>query len=685
MIGDVQGDSPQEPRVSAEPEIAVLEGDAATSSVEEGWLSSRWTRLSVLAVIAILAGLSYAWGISRDPLEPYYAAAVRSMAGSRHDFVYGSFDPAGTITLDKLPGAFWLQALSVRVFGYSAWAMILPQIMEGIGAVLVLYRAVARLAGPLAGLVAAFVLAVSPAVVALDRGDISDSLMILLLVVAADAVSGVIIRDGRRQLRLLLAALCVGLAFQAKMTEAWLLLPALGLAYLVSGPGTLRRRVWEAVVAGLVTAVVSIAWMSAVSLVPAASRPYVDGSQNDSVFAQVFTYNGLGRFDEQTPLQALVNEVISTSGKAPAVVNSVPGADRLLAGALGRDAGWLLPAAAAAAIWGLVSRRRRPRQDPLRACLILWGGWLATLWAAFSALTTINAYYTAALAPAVGAILGTGVALAWRGWRQEPANQAAESRRTGLAVGVAVIVAGTAAYAAWLVPSVGVHVSGWLVPAVVTVGVLSAVIALVALVLGRNAAPDGATSVRSRLGSRRDAVFAAALGTGLVAVALVPAVASAGMAATHESAFDTPFEPAGVAAAFAAQPDEQARVAQQIGRLRKLQGTAPDLMATQTSAIASVFSGPGYEVLPIGGFTGSTPSPTLAQVQADVRDGTFHLVIGLAGTTDPRMVWIAAHCRNFPGHGATRTYYCGTLPGATSVSASAPAPVSSSADTSAGG
>ena len=120
-------------------------------------------------VIAAVAGLSYAWQLGRDPLEPYYAAAVRSMSGSWHDFIFGASDPAGTITLDKLPGAFWVQALSVRAFGYSTWAMIAPQVVEGVITVLVLYRAVTRLAGPTAGLIATFVLAVSPAVVALDR------------------------------------------------------------------------------------------------------------------------------------------------------------------------------------------------------------------------------------------------------------------------------------------------------------------------------------------------------------------------------------------------------------------------------------------------------------------------------------------------------------------------------------
>ena len=140
--------------------------------------------------IAALAGLSYAWAIGQDTLEDHYAAADRSMSMSWHNFIFGAFDPAGTSTVDKLPGALWIQALSVRAFGLHTWAIILPQAIEGILTVLVLYRAVTRLAGPAAGLIAALVLAVSPATVALDRENISDSLLILLLVLAADAVRG---------------------------------------------------------------------------------------------------------------------------------------------------------------------------------------------------------------------------------------------------------------------------------------------------------------------------------------------------------------------------------------------------------------------------------------------------------------------------------------------------------------
>ena len=628
-----------------------------------------WLRRSAVLVIAALAGLSYAWQLNQDPLEPYYAAAVRSMSGSWHDFIFGAFDPAGTVTLDKLPGAFWVQALSVRAFGYSTWAMILPQVVEGVITVLVLYRAVARLAGPAAGLIAAFVLAASPAVVALNRGNISDSLMILLLVLAADAVSGAIARDGvdtadteandrlrrawRRasgnQGRLILAAVCVGLAFQAKMIEAWMVLPALGLAYLIAGPGPTGRRVRELVIAGVVAGVVSLSWMTAVSLVPAASRPYVDGSHNNSVYTQVFVYNGFGRFGEQTPLQLITGEVHgNTNTSLLGLPLSAPGAARLLDNDLGRDVGWLLPATALIAIWGIASLRRKPRRDPLRACLILWGGWLVTLWVTFSATTTINTYYTAALAPAAGAILGAGAAVAW----------SADRTSAGRRIGLALIVAGTTAYAAWLVPSTGNHVPGWLVPAVIVVGVLAVVTALASLVV------------------RRDAVFAAALGAGIVAALLAPAVASAGMVANHESAFDTPFEPMREARDVDSLTLIQTQVSTVLlPRLKAIQNGAPDLMATQTAVLASVFSAAGEEVLPIGGFTGTIPSPTLSQLQADVRAGQFHLVVAYSATTDPRIEWIAAHCQDLSRAAAALHYYfCQPRPTPTSGQSSRPAP-----------
>ena len=251
-----------------------------------------WARPALLA-IAVVAAVAYGWGMAGASVESFYGAAARSMSESWHDFIFGAFDPAGTVTVDKLPGALWVQALSLRIFGFHIWALVLPQVVEGVLVVLVLYRAVRRLAGPAAGLTAAAVLAVTPVTVLLSRGNVSDSLLILLLVLAADATSAALLTGSLRQL--LLAGVWVGLAFQAKMIQAWLALPALAAAYLLAAPAArLRTRCAHVALAGLVTAVVSLSWMTAVSLVGSQSRPYVDGTPDDSVYTQVFDYNGLG-------------------------------------------------------------------------------------------------------------------------------------------------------------------------------------------------------------------------------------------------------------------------------------------------------------------------------------------------------------------------------------------------------
>ncbi|MGH3797802.1 MAG: ArnT family glycosyltransferase [Pseudonocardiaceae bacterium] len=578
-----------------------------------------------LAAIAALAGLSYAWALDRDPLEPYYAAAVRSMSASWHDFAFGAFDPAGTVTLDKLPGAFWVQALTARLLGVHTWTLVLPQVIEGVLTVLVLYRAVRRLAGPGAGLTAALVLAASPAVVALNRGNVSDSLMILLVVLAADAVAAAVCEG--RQWRLVVAGIWVGLAFQAKMIEAWILLPALGLTYLVAAPGSRLQRVRHVVVGGVTAGVVSMLWMLAVTVVPTGARPYVDGSHSGSLFEQVFVYNGFGRFGEQSPLQILVSQGLTLLSPG-----TPPGWDRLLTGDLGRDAGWLLPLALAVTITGILTRRRRPRTDLIRAGYLLWGMWTVTLTVAFSLTSTINSYYTAALAPAVAAVCGIGLVDVW-----------AHRDSTRVRVLTAVGVAGTALYAGALLAGSGPTVPSWLLPTLAIVALAAVALLLISTVRRAD-----------------EPLLRAGLGAAVLALLLVPAVASALLVEREQGVFDTPFESARTAAGidelFIATPR---LVARSLPALEKARAGAPDLLAVQSSAVASVFSYPhGQEVLPIGGFTGTMPEPTLHQLRDDIARGEFHLVLAFP-TADPRLVWIAQHCRHLPGSVPPfQDYYC---------------------------
>ena len=609
-----------------------------------------WARPALLA-IAVLAAVGYGWGMAGASVEPFYGAAARSMSESWHDFIFGAFDPAGTVTVDKLPGALWMQALSLRVFGFHIWALVLPQAVEGVLTILVLYRAVRRLAGPAAGLTAAAVLAVTPITVLLSRGNVSDSLLILLLVLAADATSAALLTGSLRPL--LIAGAWVGLAFQAKMIQAWLALPALAAAYLLAAPAArLRTRCAHVALAGLVTVVISLSWMTAVSLVPAQDRPYVDGSGNDSVYTQVFDYNGLGRLTGNWPtIAGPPSPIIVAAVESGQLLNAQTmgikaGWHRLLSGPFAADGGWLLPAALVGAVGALISRRRRDRRDPVRAAVVLWGGWWLILAVFFSAGTYLNSYYVAALVPAVAALCGVGLAACGpRPW----------SARVRLIVAATVLAC--AGYGADLMSGTA---SG---PVLLTV---------VALVVAAAAVGQLLLRASGKAGHLTALAFAGA------AVLLLPAAASVASVVQGLGPFDSPFESSKTAHTnqlLAAAGPAYTQAAQRLEL-----GTQPGdaLFAVDTSGLAEnyiLYS--GLEVLPIGGYLGNVPAPTLATLQADVNGGYAHvflLPVSPSGS-DPRVLWIESHCTREPPPLNARprpyaTFVCSPAPTAASQPAS---------------
>jgi 4-amino-4-deoxy-L-arabinose transferase-like glycosyltransferase len=491
-----------------------------------------------------------------------------------------------------------------------------------------------------AAIVAAGVLVLSPATVLLNRGNISDTLMILLVLLAADSTVTAILSGRWRHL--LLAGFWIGLAFQAKMIEAWLVLPAFALAYLVGAHGALGRKLGRLLAAGAVVAAMSLSWMVLVSAWPAHDRPYVDGSSTNSIFSQVFVYNGFGRVDQPSPNQLLTKAIGLTLGSTP------PGWDRLLSGTDGRDVAWLIPAALVALVACVLASRRR--DDLLRAGTAMWGTWLVVLLVVFSVSTTINPYYTAALSPAIAALLGLGLSLAW------------EHRTSPVALrAVAASVAVTCGYAIWLLPSGGVGVVSGL-PEIVGVLGLAAV---AVLLLPARALTRGGAAIRAGATTRAGAVTLAA-----IAIVAAPAAASVSVVAKRFGPFDTPFEGAG---AFALARTLGGVADQTRALLPGLEAAArnqPILMATQTSAVAAPFIyDSGREVLPIGGYTGTIPEPSGANLRAMIRAGDFHIVIQSPTVTDPRLVQVARQC--FPVPGASQSpgrlrfavYYCGRPPG----------------------
>jgi 4-amino-4-deoxy-L-arabinose transferase-like glycosyltransferase len=372
----------------------------------------RWVRPALLALLVATAAL-YLWGLgSSGWANDYYAAAVQAGTQDWKAWLFGSLDPGNAITVDKPPAAMWVMVLFGRLFGFSAFTMLLPEALMGVAAVGVLFAAVRRVAGPAAGLVAGAALALTPVAVHMFRYNNPDALLVLLLVVAAYAMVRAIETAGTRWM--VLVGVVLGFAFLTKLLQAFLVMPALALAFLVAAPVGWWRRV-GVLVAGVVAMVVSAGWyLALVELWPASSRPYIGGSTDNSLLQLALGYNGIERISG--------GGFGPGGGGGPGGANlffgGEPGIGRLFGMSMGVEASWLLPAALiglAAAIW---FTRRAARTDALRASLIIWGGWLVVTGGVFSFMSGIvHPYYTVALAPSVAALLGITVVRLWQGRR----------------------------------------------------------------------------------------------------------------------------------------------------------------------------------------------------------------------------------------------------------------------------
>ncbi|MER6071452.1 glycosyltransferase family 39 protein [Streptomyces sp. NPDC001817] len=364
----------------------------------------RWER-PALAAVLVTATVLYSWGIGHAALHPFYGAAIRSMAAGWRAFFFGGLDAAGSISIDKLPGAFWPDAVSVWLFGPHTWAAALPHVVEGVLTVWLLHRIVRAWAGPLAALIAALTLTLTPVTVALNRATIPDTALTLLLVAAAGALQKAVRTE--RLLPLITCGVWVGLAFQTKMLQAWLVLPVFAAVYQLVAPGAPLKRALRVLLSGVVALVVSCSWVLIAWATPAADRPYLDGTSDNSPFALVFGYNGLSRFSSDATAFGAV------AGTAASRTTGNTGWDMLINHAVGPQIAWFLPLAVLAAVLGVVRRAGQPRTDPLRTGFVLWGGWLAVHAVVFSASNGNHAYYTAVIAPALAALTGGGFALFW--------------------------------------------------------------------------------------------------------------------------------------------------------------------------------------------------------------------------------------------------------------------------------
>ncbi|HEY4377472.1 MAG TPA: glycosyltransferase family 39 protein, partial [Acidimicrobiales bacterium] len=369
----------------------------------------------ITAGIGLLALVLYTWNLSAGGMaNGYYAAAVKSASVSWKAMFFGSIDPGSFITVDKPPAALWMMGLSARLFGFSSFSMLLPDALCGVGSVLVLHRIVRRWAGDVAAHLSALALAVTPVAALMFRYNNPDALLTFLCVLAAGALWKAV-ETGRTRWLVGSAAL-VGLAFETKMAQAFLVLPAFILVYLVAGPPKLGKRLLQ-LVAALVTLVVASGWWVAiVALWPASSRPYIGSTSNNSIVSLITGYNGLGRlFGNSAGNGGPGGGGPGGGGGQSTGFGGSPGWLRTFNQALGGQISWLIPLAVAGLLAGLWLTRRAPRTDKARAGWLLFGGWAAVCAVTFSlSKGTFHPYYAVQLAPPVAALAGAGGLALWK-------------------------------------------------------------------------------------------------------------------------------------------------------------------------------------------------------------------------------------------------------------------------------
>ncbi len=345
----------------------------------------------------------------------YYAAAVKSMVQSPYNFWYAAAEPGGAVTVDKPAFGLWFQGISALLLGVNRLALVLPQAAAGMLCIALIYAIVRRQGGETAGLLAALVYAIMPVSIAIDRNNTMDSILMLFLLLSTLAFTKAI--KTNKLGWLLAGGLILGLGFNIKLLQAFLILPALYLFYLLGAKHQWWKKLLHLAAMTIVLLSVSFAWALAVDLTPPEDRPYVGGSINNSVTDLAVGYNGIvrlfGRFISfpgvQLPDPKLQRGHDHRGDFEPEV--GMPGVWRLFTQPLVGDASWLLPAAVLAGLFAFFKTQQERRFSPATAALVLWGSWLLLCMIFFSISGMMHAYYLVMLGPPVAALTGIGLSV----------------------------------------------------------------------------------------------------------------------------------------------------------------------------------------------------------------------------------------------------------------------------------
>jgi 4-amino-4-deoxy-L-arabinose transferase-like glycosyltransferase len=633
----------------------------------------KWPRLA-LAGICVLGAVLYGtalwsggWG------NTYYTAAIKSMGLNFTNFLFGSFDPAGVVTVDKPPLSLWPQVISTWIFGYHGWSVLLPQVIEGVAAIFLLHRTVRMWAGEHAALIAALVLALTPITVMTNRTNNTDTMLVLMLLAAAYAFTRAMKTDvpKSRTKWLWFAAFLIGCGFLAKMLAAWVVVPAFFAAYLAGSKAQWKRKVFDLAGAAVVLLVGSMWWVAAVDLWPG-EKPYIGGSTDGSALDLVLGYNGLGRvFGGEGPGGGGGGGLRVFGGNPPGggggpggggnlAFGGESGVERMFGAAVGGQISWLLPLALAALVIVAVIGFRRfrgfvPANTAQRAGWTLWGGWLVVNAVVFSFQEGIfHPYYTTVMAPAIGAIIGAGGVWTVKMYR-EP---------RGLSWLVLPASVAVAAVWAWVLISRDTAWNGWLRYVVLGVAVVAILVlvlrkvprvgivaALVAILL--------APGVWSGVGA-----FASTGNAGIPMAGSSSGMGGGGLVIRLPPGVTTP--PAGMMPPGGAMRGGPGG-GRETGTLSADQQKILDYAKAHSDgaeitlaieggaqAASSYIIATDETVIGMGGFSGSDPAPSVDQLAAWVHEGKLKFVLAggrgggggmRGGESSERDTWVQQNCK----------------------------------------
>lgn len=576
--------------------------------------------------------------------NPFYAAGVRSMLDSWHNFFFVSYDPGGFVSIDKPALGFWLQTISAKIFGFSAFSVYLPEALAAVFSVLILYHLIRRHFGVTAGLLAALALAISPISVVTGRNNTIDSTLVLSVVVGAWAVLKATETGKLRWL--LLCAVAIGVGYNIKMTEAFLVVPAFGLLYLLAAPKKIWTRIWHLAVTLLVMLVIALSWSVVVDLMPASQRPYVGSSQDNSELSLAIGYNGIQRLvgtggntgtQRNMPSQA-ANGSNTSNSSASSTTQGLPssggngsgtdggnsggfglgigtaGPFRLFSAPLGGQIVWLLPFALLGMLALAWQRRLRFREDREQMSLVLWGIWLLTTVVFFSVASFFHEYYLTIMAPAIAALFGIGVVVLWNDYRR--------GGWSGWLLPIALVV--TAVEQIYIISSNPAW-GTWLIPVIAIACFLSAL-----LLVGVRLFPQVTTRFttnerRTRLSLQSVVVL------GLIGLMMVPAVWSI-IPVLQNTGGDPTAGPSTTGGSASTGP--MSTNTKLISYLEAHQGNTKYLLAVTSSIDGdAIILATNKPVMAMGGFNGSDPILTTATLKALIANGTVRYFLFSSGSS----------------------------------------------------